>query len=255
MLQETIPILMYHQVDTKPPKGSPMRGLVVSPQTFSRQMAALSAFGYQGKSMGDLMPYLKGEKHGKVFGITFDDGYQNNLRCALPVLKRYGFTSTCYIVANQIGKTNGWDRERGVIQVPLMNAEELQAWVNAGQEVGSHTLNHPNLSILSPAEQFIEIAQSKIQLEALIQQKAGVQHFCYPYGGLNKTAVQSVKAAGYLTATTTVRGRVFPAQRDDLLLPRVLVSRTTTWMHLLLKCLTRYEDKHAVNHCADVYAE
>jgi len=66
--------------------------------------------------------------------------------------------------------------------------------------------------------------------------------------------VQSVKAAGYLTATTTVRGRAVVARHDDLLLPRVLVSRTTTWMQLLLKCLTRYEDKRAVNHGADVYA-
>ena len=254
MPQQTIPILMYHQVDTEPPKGSPMRGLVVSPKTFSRQMAALNALGYQGKSMGDLLPYLNGEKHGKVFGITFDDGYENNLRCALPVLQRHGFTSTCYVVANQIGKTNGWDKERGVIQVPLMTVAELQAWVDAGQEVGSHTLNHVNLGTLSAAEQSIEIVQSKVQLEALIQQKAGVQHFCYPYGGLNKTAVLSVRAAGYLTATTTVRGRAVVAQSDDLLLPRVLVSRTTTWMQLLLKCLSNYEDKRAVNHSTDVYA-
>lgn len=254
MPQQTIPILMYHQVDTEPPKGSPMRGLVVSPLTFSRQMATLNALGYQGKSMGDLLPYLKGEKRGKVFGITFDDGYENNLRCALPVLQRQGFTSTCYVVANQVGKTNGWDKERGVIQVPLMTALELQAWVDAGQEVGSHTLTHANLSALSEAEQAIEIGQSKVQLEALIQQKAGVQHFCYPYGGLNKTAVSSVKAAGYLTATTTVRGRAVVAQSDDLLLPRVLVSRTTTWMQLLIKCLSNYEDKRAVNHPADVYA-
>ncbi|MBC7650067.1 MAG: polysaccharide deacetylase family protein [Vitreoscilla sp.] len=254
MPQLTIPILMYHQVDTEPPKGSSMRGLVVSPKTFARQMAALNALGYQGKSMGDLLPYLNGEKHGKVFGITFDDGYENNLRCALPILERYGFTSTCYIVANQVGKTNGWDKERGVIQVPLMTAQELQVWIDAGQEVGSHTLNHANLATLNQAEQAMEIVQSKVQLEALIQQKAGVQHFCYPYGGLNKTAVQCVKAAGYLTATTTVRGRAVAGQSDDLLLPRVLVSRTTTWMQLLLKCLSRYEDKRAVNHLADVYA-
>jgi hypothetical protein len=30
---------------------------------------------------------------------------------------------------------------------------------------------------------------------------------------------------------------------DLLALPRVLVSRTTTCMHLLLKCVTRYEDR------------
>jgi peptidoglycan/xylan/chitin deacetylase (PgdA/CDA1 family) len=254
MSQQTIPILMYHQVDAEPPKGSPMRGLVVSPKTFSRQMAALNFLGYQGKSMGDLLPYLNGEKHGKVFGITFDDGYENNLRCALPTLKRFGFSSTCYIVANQVGKTNSWDLERGVIQVPLMDAQQLKAWVDAGQEVGSHTLNHANLETLSEAEQAIEISQSKTQLEALVQQKAGVQHFCYPYGGLNKTAVQNVRAAGYLTATTTVRGRAVQGQSDELLLPRVLVSRTTTWMQLLMKCLSRYEDKRAVNHPNDVYA-
>ncbi len=254
MPQQTIPILMYHQIDAEPPKGSPMRGLVVSPKTFSRQMTALKLLGYQGKSMGDLLPYIRGEQHGKVFGITFDDGYENNLRCALPILKKLGFSATCYIVANQIGKANSWDLERGVLQVPLMNAQELQAWVDAGQEVGSHTLNHANLETLSDADQAREIGQSKIQLEALVQQKSGVQHFCYPYGGLNKTAVQNVRAAGYLTATTTVRGRAVPGRSDDLLLPRVLVSRTTTWMQLLLKCLSRYEDKRAVNHPDDVYA-
>ena len=254
MPQQTIPILMYHQIDAEPPRGSPMRGLVVAPATFSRQMTALKLLGYHGKSMGDLLPYINGEKRGKVFGITFDDGYENNLRCALPILKRLGFSSTCYIVANQVGKTNSWDLERGVIQVPLMNAQELQAWVDAGQEVGSHTLNHTNLETLSEAGQAIEISQSKIQLEALIQQKSGVQHFCYPYGGLNKTAVQNVRVAGYLTATTTVRGRAVQGQSDALLLPRVLVSRTTTWMQLLLKCLSHYEDKRAVNHPNDVYA-
>lgn len=254
MPQQPIPILMYHQVDAEPPKGSPMRGLVVSPTTFSRQMAVLNALGYQGKSMGDLLPYLNGDKHGKVFGITFDDGYENNLRCALPVLKRHGFTSTCYVVANQVGKSNSWDVARGVRQVPLMTVPELQAWVDAGQEVGSHTLNHVNLEQLGQAEQAIEIGQSKVDIEALIQQKGGVQHFCYPYGGLNKTAVQNVKAAGYVTATTTVRGRAIAGQSDDLLLPRVLVSRTTTWMQLLLKCLSRYEDKRGMGRASQVGA-
>ena len=249
----TIPILMYHQVDEAPAKGAPMRGLVVTPATFSRQMAALNALGYQGKSMGDLAPYLSGQRHRKVFGITFDDGYQNNLCCALPILQRYGFTSTCYVVANLVGKSNSWDLPRGVKQVPLMNVQELQAWIDAGQEVGSHTLNHANLAELSSVEQAVEIEQSKSKLEALVHQKSGVQHFCYPYGGLNKTALQHVKAAGYMTATTTVRGRAVAGQSDALLLPRVLVSRTTTWMQLLLKCLSRYEDKRAVKHPSDLY--
>lgn len=250
-----IPILMYHQIDVEPPKGSPMRGLVVSPARFSAQMGLLQALGYRGMSMSDLEPYLRGEKQGKVFGITFDDGYENNLRCALPVLKRHGFTSTCYVVADLVGQFNSWDSAQGVLQVPLMTDKQLHEWVAAGQEVGSHTLTHAFLPELSEAEQASEISQSRLKLEALVRQPQGVRHFCYPYGGYSQVSVNCVRDAGYATATTTVRGRVSDVQAGKLLtLPRVLVSRTTTWVHILLKCLTRYEDRRGNDRAANVYA-
>ena len=239
-----IPILMYHQVDAPPPKGTPMRGLVVSPAAFARQMALLRALGFTGLSMQHLLPYLKGQKTGRVFGITFDDGYENNLICALPVLQRFGFSSTCYVVADRVGRYNDWDRERGVPQVPLMTAAQMQAWVDAGQEIGSHTLTHQDLPKLDLAEQRHEIVDARQVLEALVQQPGGVRNFCYPYGGFDQGAVRCAQQGGYDTATTTVRGRVHSCGDGDLLtLPRVLVSRTTTCLHLLLKCLTRYEDR------------
>ena len=96
-----IPILVYHQISAAPPRGAPFRGLYVAPQSFARQMALLKLMGYRGLSMGALLPYLQGEKNGKVVGITFDDGYQNNLSHALPVLVRHGFSSTCYVVRDR----------------------------------------------------------------------------------------------------------------------------------------------------------
>ena len=101
-----IPILTYHQIDQAPLKGAPFRGLVVSPNSFGRQMALLRLLGYRGLSMSDLMPYLTGERVGKVVGITFDDGYLNNLTHALPVLRRHGFTATCYAVSQYLGVTS-----------------------------------------------------------------------------------------------------------------------------------------------------
>jgi peptidoglycan/xylan/chitin deacetylase (PgdA/CDA1 family) len=249
MIVRAIPILMYHQVDAEPPKGSPMRGLVVSPKTFSWHMWALNALGFRGLSMTALEPYLRGEKQGRVFGITFDDGYANNLHHALPVLQRYGFSSTCYVVADLIGQYNRWDDGRGVPRAPLMTVGELQQWVDAGQEVGSHTLSHPFLTDLDADQQWAEIAQSRERLESCINQSLGVRHFCYPYGALNPVSVACARKAGYTTATTTVRGRV-TAWGNELLLPRVLVSRTTTWMQLLIKCLTRYEDRRGVKRLA-----
>ncbi len=244
LMTAPIPILMYHQVDAPPPKGTPMRGLVVSPAAFARQMALLRALGFTGLSMQHLLPYLKGQKTGRVFGITFDDGYENNMICALPVLQRFGFSSTCYVVADRVGRYNDWDRERGVPQVPLMTAAQMQAWVDAGQEIGSHTLTHQDLPKLDLAEQRHEIVDARQVLEALVQQPGGVRNFCYPYGGFDQGAVRCAQQGGYDTATTTVRGRVHSCGDGDLLtLPRVLVSRTTTCLHLLLKCLTRYEDR------------
>lgn len=254
MIQRPIPILMYHQIDARPPKKSPMRGLIVAPKSFARQMAVMRALGYRGLSMKELQPYLMGLKQGKVFGITFDDGYENNITHALPILKKYGFSSTCYVVAERIGQTNSWDVERGVTQVPLMTSEQLKAWRNAGQEIGSHTLTHPNLAQLSSEQQKREITDSRNKLQDLLSQQDGVENFCYPYGGLNDAAVQHVIAAGYSTATTTVRGRVVP--KNDLnmfLLPRVLVSRTTTWLQLLIKCFTRYEDKRGLKMANIIY--
>jgi peptidoglycan/xylan/chitin deacetylase (PgdA/CDA1 family) len=94
-----VPILTYHQVAEAPVKGTAFRSLSVAPADFRRQMAFLHGLGYQGLSMTALQPFLKGERQGKVFGITFDDGYLNNLTHALPVLQQYGFSSTCYVVS------------------------------------------------------------------------------------------------------------------------------------------------------------
>jgi peptidoglycan/xylan/chitin deacetylase (PgdA/CDA1 family) len=99
---------MYHQIDAPPPRGTPLRGLVVSPQSFRRQMQLLKWMGYTGLSMRNLEPYLCGDLQGKVVGITFDDGYQNNLHHALPTLKKLGFSATCYAVFfRMVGSRDG----------------------------------------------------------------------------------------------------------------------------------------------------
>ena len=234
-----IPILMYHQIDASPPKGTPLRGLVVSPGTFARHMSLMHFLGYTGLSMGALMPYLKGEKTGKVFGITFDDGYENNFHNALPVLRRLRFSATCYAVAARLGQSNIWDIDEGIGQVSLMDAGQLQAWIDAGQEVGSHTSHHVDLTVCDKQTLESEISGSRRMLETFLRQPGGVQHFCYPYGRFNTDSLNCAGQAAYVSATTTRRGRAqVPLVDGALALPRVLVSRSTTLVQLLLKCFT-----------------
>ncbi len=92
---------MYHQIGEPNPKGTPFRGLTVHPDSFARQMRWMRRLGYRGLSMRDVMPYVRGERQGKVFGITFDDGYRNVHHNAMPVLSELGFTATNYFVAHQ----------------------------------------------------------------------------------------------------------------------------------------------------------
>jgi peptidoglycan/xylan/chitin deacetylase (PgdA/CDA1 family) len=234
------PILTYHQIADAPAKGAPYRSLYVAPAAFARQMRLLRLLGYQGLSMSALQPYLRGEKSGRVVGITFDDGYTNNLVNALPVLQRQGFTSTCYVVSGLVGQTNRWDLEVGIAQTGLMTAVEMHSWLTGGQEIGAHTRNHAHLDQLSAEDSLLEIQGSKIDLEALLG--ATVAHFCYPYGSHGPLQVSQVQTAGFETATTTERGRA-NAESKPFELPRVPVLRSTTLPVFLLKLLSSYEDR------------
>lgn len=238
-----IPILMYHQIGTPSPKGTPYRGLTVHPRDFKRQMVWLKRFGYTGLSMRDLMPYIRGEKTGKVVGITFDDGYQNVLHNAVPVLNDLGFTSTNYIVSNHLAGTNFWDHAKGIPSSQLMSLNELQQWLAAGQEIGSHTLDHVDLPETEPLEAQRQIQQSKLDLENQLQ--TSVEAFCYPYGHKNSDIENWVRQSGYTNATTTARGLALPS--DDVFdLPRVLVARSTHIFRFLQKCLTQLEHKKRI---------
>lgn len=234
------PILMYHQIDAPPPRGTPMRGLVVAPRTFDWQMRMLRLMGYRGVSMSELLPYLEGRQTGRVVGITFDDGYRNNLEQALPILQAQGFTATCYAVSRLVGRDNAWDRGQGVPSKPLMTAAELRRWASAGMEIGAHTRDHLDLTTLDEPQARAQIAGSKADLEDLIG--APVTQFCYPYGRFRPQHAQWAREAGYLSATTVNRGRALPGS-DLFTLPRVLVSRSTHPGYFFLKLATRYEDR------------
>ena len=235
-----IPVLTYHQIAPAPRRGAPFRSLYVAPDAFARQMALLRLLGYRGLSMSELKPYLAGESAGKVVGITFDDGYLNNLAHALPVLHRHGFSSTCYAVSQQLGRSNEWDRAAGVAQSPLMNADQLRQWQAGGQEIGAHTRHHVNLTRSSEATCAEEISLCKAELEQATG--APVQHFCYPYGEFTPAHVAMVRAAGFESATTTQRSRCQSGE-DLLQLPRVPVLRSTSLPLLWLKVASAYEDR------------
>jgi peptidoglycan/xylan/chitin deacetylase (PgdA/CDA1 family) len=228
-----IPILMYHQIDYPFGRGTPFRYLTVDPGNFYRQMKWLKRFGYKGLSIRDLQPYLRGDKSGKVVGITFDDGFRNVHSNALPILNLFDFTATSYIVSRQIGGFNKWDAPVGIPYSACMSKSQLLEWARYGHEIGAHTLDHVHLTAIPLAEARRQVIDVRHELEDIVGDP--VQAFSYPYGDVSTQIQHLAEEAGYTSATTTRRAR---AHMNDnmMLLPRRIVRRTDGWVDVLRKC-------------------
>ncbi|AND70852.1 polysaccharide deacetylase [Dyella thiooxydans] len=205
-------------------------------------MALLRRAGYTGLSMRDAMPYLRGERRGRVAVITLDDGYLDNLENALPALLAQGFTATCYVVSATLGSHNLWDEQKLGVRKRLMDGAQLRQWHDAGMEVGAHSRSHPRLTRCDEPSLRDEIAGSRAELEDVIG--ATVNQFCYPYGDTDQRVAEAARQAGYEAATATRRGRARPGM-DLFQLPRVQVARHHWLLPFAQRVFTAYEDRRA----------
>jgi peptidoglycan/xylan/chitin deacetylase (PgdA/CDA1 family) len=215
-----LPILCYHNV-APAPKEARFRLLYVSPDRFERQLWSLRRVGLRGVSTSEGIARLSsGTARGCVV-LTFDDGYTDTVTTAAPLLKQYGFGATCYVVSGALGTYNRWDAEYLGERKPLMSREQLEQWLAAGMEVGSHSFSHPRLHEVARDAALYEIAESRTALRNMLG--VAVEHFAYPFGQFTGDTVELVRRAGYSSAVTVLPG-VAQASDDPLRLPRMLVN-------------------------------
>ncbi|HEB98310.1 MAG TPA: polysaccharide deacetylase family protein [Thiotrichales bacterium] len=219
-------ILMYHRIAEAAP-GAPFRGLCVSPRRFEAQLRWLQAQGWQGFTVSELVRRAGHDLPPRALAITFDDGYADNFTEALPLLQRYGFPATLYLVVDRHGRD--WSRARdarragALAAVPRLGDEQVRAMLDSGWiELGAHTVTHPDLRRLGDAALRHELVHGREQLE----QRFGVPvaSFAYPFGRYRPEQVEAVRAAGYTSAVTVREGIDDPAVWKPLELARVKVS-------------------------------
>jgi peptidoglycan/xylan/chitin deacetylase (PgdA/CDA1 family) len=192
-----VPILMYHYISV-PPWGSDRYrlDLSVTPENFDRQMAWLAENGYITITLQDLLYHLtRGwPLPEKTVVLTFDDGYQDAYESAFPILQKYGFVGTFFIITDRI--TYGDPNYATWEQVIEMH--------QAGMDIQSHTRTHPDLRGLTEAQLLWQIRGSKEAIEARMDQE--VRFFCYPSGKYDANAIQALQQYGYWAAVTTEYG-------------------------------------------------
>ena len=218
----SISVLMYHQIGNFS-KIKSHRSTYCRWKRFRSQMWFLKFFGYNVISIDSLLNIIKKNSFLKkrTVVLTFDDGYANFYKYAYPILKKYNFPCIVYVLSNLIGSRAIWFKKEGREDPPLLTKEQILVLKNKGVDFGSHGRNHVKLAQVPLEIASEEIKKSKIELEEMLGFE--IDHFCYPYGSLNKDVKDIVKQAGYKSGVSCYRGAVYPGV-DPFEIPRKAIS-------------------------------
>lgn len=230
-------ILMYHMVSPHK-KNAQFNGLRVSPQVFEAQLDYLHKNGWKSFTMAEIIEHQISLPE-KSFVLTFDDGYLDNYTTVLPLLQKYNFKATLYLVLNR--HHNEWSIHRkqnhrtGELKnEPKLEDFHIKKMLESGCfEIGAHTLNHPNFIKLTSEETQHEIKESKRKIEALFSTKC--VSFSYPFGLYKQEDWKIVQEAGFTSATTTQKGISKLESCNLFLLNRITISGKDNLLAFRLK--------------------
>jgi len=227
-------VLCYHAVSDDWP--SP---LAIGVRQLERQIQALRRRRYRFLTFGELVAQVSsGRPARKIAAITFDDGYESTWTRAHPLLQRLGAPATVFVPTHFIetGKPlrwpgiEEWSNTAHAHELRPLTLAQLRALAAAGWEVGSHTVSHPRLPVLTDDRLADELARSKAWIEERLERPC--ETLAYPYGAYDERVIAAAQAAGY-RAAGVLTGRL-PAPRP-LAWPRIGVFRVDRGLRFLLK--------------------
>jgi len=217
----SVPVLMYHEVNEP---AQAWEHLSVSPAVFKEQLAYLTGSGCTTMTAGALAALLAegGRVPPRTVVLTFDDGFEDFHRHAVPALVEHGCTATVFV-------TTGWVQEAG-LQPTANRPGRMLSWsqiaevATAGMEAGAHSCQHPQLDQIPATALREELYSSK----AMLEDKLGVPvpGLAYPYGYSNAQVREVARSAGYGYGYA-VRNTMASPGGDLFMLPRLTVHHST----------------------------
>ena len=239
-------VLFYHRVNPYPfaALGPVSRELTVHPDMFEAQLRYLSSREYRSIGVGEFRRMMASSQaiDSKALLITFDDGYEDNLLWAAPLLRKYGFTAVIFVVSEFLSRTTAdvWPNSDPAAYGKFLDAGQISDLRRCGIEFGSHTASHPLLTTLPPERQYDELLASKQHLENVIG--GPVTCVAYPGGDFDPSTEQIAVQAGYTLAFSTIPGVNLPgvpltalrrtevSASDSLLVFRMKLAGWLDWL-------------------------
>jgi peptidoglycan/xylan/chitin deacetylase (PgdA/CDA1 family) len=202
---------MYHVI-ADPRDGAPYPELYVRAKDFSAQMAWLQRHGYHPVTLRAVWNHWHrgAPLPSRPIVISFDDGYRSVAHAALPPMRERGWPGLLNLTVKNLRIAGG------------LSPRQVRRLIDAGWELGAHTVTHAHLPSLGDRALADEVAGSRRHLRR--QFGVPVDFFCYPAGRYDAGVIAAVRRAGYLGATTTLDGLALPSKPYEL--RRVRVSRS-----------------------------
>lgn len=204
---ESVPVLMYHSIGT-----STLNPYVVSTDRLNKDMQYLKDNEFTTLSTDELYDFMVKNKPvpRKSVLITFDDGYEDNYTNAFPILKKYNFKATIFVITDSVDKCK-----------QSLSSAQLKEMQSNGIDIESHTNLHDKLGKYSYDDQLKTLKTSKEYIEKTLNKT--VKYISYPFGSYNLDTLKALNAAGYEMAFTT-NGRWANKSNGILNLDRVFIS-------------------------------
>jgi peptidoglycan/xylan/chitin deacetylase (PgdA/CDA1 family) len=210
-------VLLYHRISDDPDP------LALSPVKFRRQMESLAANGFHALDAVTALDLMfAGQLEPRTVAITFDDGFEDVLDNAHPVLAELGFSATVFVATAVISgdSSYGW-APPGASTLSWAQIRRLD--LSGVLRFEPHSRTHPDLRRLDDAGVRAEITESKVELERQIGRETYA--FCYPSGFVESRESEMVRQAGFRYGLTCEPGLNTPST-DPALIHRVQVEGT-----------------------------
>jgi len=186
-------VLFYHRVADEHPSA-----WTISTAGFRRHVDWLIG-RFDLVSLAEAQRRIAEGNHRPAVSITFDDGYADNVRFALPLLIDRGIPCTYFVSLDYVatGRPFPHDARAGCPLAPNTLAE-LRELAAAGIDIGGHTRTHADLgSVADPRVLHDELIAATRELEDAVGH--AVRYFAFPYGqpaNLSEAAMQLARQHG-----------------------------------------------------------
>ncbi|HBO38602.1 MAG TPA: hypothetical protein DD638_08040 [Pasteurellaceae bacterium] len=225
-----IPVIIYHHVlqdkENQKYRNTPT---TVSTDDLNFQFATMKELKFKTASLSDLEGYLQGKVNlpAKTLILTFDDGLKSVYRYVYPLLKKYDFQATLFVITSRIqSKPQQWEPN----SLQFLSAEEYREMHDSVDlQSHSHSLHHyikykPAAPQTDYQTLYIDLVRSTQELARL---NSHAKYLAYPFGVYTEEFIAAAKNSGFTLAVTTKWGKVKFGD-DPMLLKRLYFTSDTT---------------------------